>query len=62
MNYFEQELRRILGACNGITAPTFAGRASFGDLGSDNRIKLQFVTTGTAYHYEALEATILNRK
>jgi hypothetical protein len=61
MNYFEQELRRVAGACNGIINPTFAGRACYGDLGGDNRVKLQFVTLGYADHYSALKATILNR-
>lgn len=39
----------------------FAGRACYGDLGGDNRVKLQFVELGTMDRYEALKATILNR-
>ena len=61
MNIFEQELRRLAKACAGITNPVFAGRACYGDLGAENRVKLQFVTLGHADHYEALKATILNR-
>jgi len=61
MNFFEQELRRIADACRGVINPTFAGRACYGDLGGDNRVKLEFVTQGTHEQYEALEATILNR-
>jgi len=61
MNYFEQELRRIADACDGITSPTFAGRACFADLGGDNRVKLMFVTLGYADRYAALKATVLNR-
>jgi len=61
MNYFEQELRRVAKACEGLSNPTFAGRACYADLGGDNRVKLQFVTLGTMDKYEALEATILNR-
>ena len=61
MNYFEQELRRVAGACNGIINPTFAGRACYGDLGGDNRVKLEFVTLGHADHYSALKTTVLNR-
>jgi hypothetical protein len=61
MNYFEQELRRITKVCNGITNPTFAGRACYADLGGDNRVKLEFVICGTHEKYEALKATILNR-
>lgn len=61
MNYFEQELRRVEAECGGISNPVFAGRACYGDLGGDNRVKLQFVTLGYADHYEALKATVLNR-
>ena len=51
----------MAGACDGVKNPVFAGRACYGDLGGDNRGKLQFVTLGHADHYEALKATILNR-
>jgi hypothetical protein len=61
MNYFEQELRRLAKACDGIINPTFVGRACYGDLGGDNRVKLLFVTKGCAGHYEALKAMVLNR-
>ncbi len=60
MTVFEQELGRIAKAA-GITKPVLAGRACFGDLGGNNRVKLQFVTLGHLDHYEALKATILNR-
>jgi len=61
MNFFEQELRKLAAACGGITNPVFAGRACYGDLGGDNRVKLQFVTLGHADHYVALKATVLMR-
>jgi hypothetical protein len=61
MNFFEQQLRRLAAACDGVSNPVFAGRACFGDLGADNRVKLQFVTLGHADHYVAVKATVLNR-
>ena len=61
MNYFEQELRRLAKACDGIINPIFASRVCYGDLGGDNRVKLQFITMGHADHYSALKATVLNR-
>ena len=61
MNFFEHELRRVADACGGVINLTFAGRACYGDLGGDNRVKLQFVTLGHANNYVALEATVLNR-
>ena len=61
MNFFEQQLRRLAAACDGISNPVFAGRACYGDLGGDNRVKLQFITLGHADHYPAIKANILNR-
>jgi hypothetical protein len=61
MNFFEQELRRVAGACQGVINPTFAGRACYGDLGGDNRVKLEFVTQGVYERYVALKATVINR-
>lgn len=61
MNFFEQELGRLVKEGGVITDPVFAGRVCYGDLGGDNRAKLQFVTTGYADHYEALKVTVLNR-
>ncbi|MDR1663647.1 MAG: hypothetical protein LBR83_01815 [Clostridiales bacterium] len=39
----------------------FAGRACFGDLGGQNRAKLQFTTISHADQYSALAVDILNR-
>lgn len=61
MNFYEQELRRVAAACSGISNPVFAGRACYGDLGGENRVRLQFTTLGYANRYEALKATVLNR-
>jgi hypothetical protein len=61
MNFFEQELRKIINSCTGINNPVFAGRTCFCDLGEGNKAKLQFVELGYKNHYEALQATILNR-
>lgn len=61
MNFFEQQLRRLASACKGVKNPVFAGRVCYGDLGEDNRVKLQFITLGHADHYPAIKASILNR-
>lgn len=61
MNFYEQQLRRLAAACDGISKPVFASRVCYGDLGADNRVKLQFVALGYADHYEALKATVLSR-
>lgn len=61
MNYFEQELRRLFGNDANITDKRFVGRAFFGKLTDNLRVRVEFVTLGTADHYEAIKATIINR-
>ena len=60
-NFFEQELRKLFEDGEIIQSPHFAGRACLGMLGTDLRVKAQFVTTGVADHYDALKLSILNR-
>lgn len=59
MNFFEQELRKIVGSQYPDTA--FVGRACYVRLNEMNRAKIQFTTCGTADRYQALQMTILNR-
>jgi hypothetical protein len=61
LNFFEQELRKLIDAGVDLDNVKFAGRACYGDLGGRNRAKLQYVTTGTADNYTALAVDILNR-
>lgn len=61
MNFFEQELRKLVDAGVDDDSPTFVGRACYIDLGGENRAKIQFITTGYANHYSALSVNILNR-
>ena len=59
MTFFEQELRKIVGAI--YPDARYIGRSAYVDLGGDNRAKFEFVTLGYADHYEAIKASILNR-
>jgi len=61
MDFFEQELRKLAAACNGLSNPVFAGRACYSDLGGNILVKLQFVEEYRADYYSALKATIINR-
>jgi hypothetical protein len=61
MNYFEQELRRLFGNDVAISDKRFVGRAFFGKLTENLRVRVDFVTMGRADHYEALKATVINR-
>ena len=42
MNFFEQELRKIVGSA--YPDATYIGRACYVRLGEENRAKIQFVT------------------
>lgn len=61
MNYFEQELRRLFENDASISDKRFVGRIFFGRLTDSLRVRVDFVTMGTADHYEALKATVINR-
>ena len=60
MNFFEQELRKIVG--NQYLSATFVGRACYVRLNDMNRVKIRFISTEIANHYNALRLTILNRQ
>ena len=61
MTFYEQELRKLFADGTVIGSPTFAGRACLGTLGKDLRVRVQFVTSGHADHYDAISITVLNR-
>lgn len=60
-NVFEQELRKLFGSGEVIDRPTYSGRACFGSLGKDLRVRAQFISTHIAGEYDALKLTVLNR-
>ena len=63
MDYFEQELRRVIGGAAFKSArPQFIGRACFIALSGERRAKVEFVTCGVADNYEALRVTVLNAR
>lgn len=59
MNFFEQELRNIVGDI--CPTATYVGRACYVELTELNRAKIQFVSTHSYDHYNAIQATIVNR-
>lgn len=61
MNFFEKELRNILDS-NYYTADVrVVGRAYYASIGKNLRLKAEFVTMGTADHYEGIKVTVINR-
>jgi type IV secretion system protein VirD4 len=61
MNFFEGELHRMFGGNDIIHDPKIVGRTLLGKIDDDLRVKLQFVSTGIAKHYDAIQVSILNR-
>ena len=59
MTFFEQELRRIVGAI--YPDARYIGRAADVDLGGGTRGKFEFVTLGIADHYEGIRASVINQ-
>ena len=59
MTFFEQELRKTVGAV--YPDAKYIGRAAYVDLGADNRAKFEFLTLGLADQYDAIQASIINR-
>lgn len=59
MNFFEQELRRIVEPA--FPGSTYVGRFCFIPLGEHNRAKISIVTSGYADHYDTLQMKIINR-
>lgn len=57
MNFYEQELRRIVG--ERFPDAVYVGRACFLPLRGGNRAKLTFATGGYADHYDRLQMAIL---
>ena len=62
MNFFEQELRRFTGKTTAFKSckALYAGRACFIPLSGSRRARLEFVTSGVADQYDALQITILS--
>ena len=61
MNFYEQELRKLLEHGGGVSDKQFIGRACFSKISDDLRVRMEFVTQGIADHYEAIKVTIINK-
>lgn len=61
MNVYEKALRDLFGKSGDLKDIKYTGRTCLARLDKDLRVKLQFVTTGTAGNYTAICASIINR-
>ena len=62
MNFFEQELTKVVSHSRVLKNGKCVARAFFGEIGEDIRAKIEFATLGTKDKYEGVRITILNRK
>lgn len=62
MNFFESELRKIMGNSNILKDQKYVGRMCYGTISEDLRARIEFVTLGRSDHYEGLKTSIINRK
>jgi hypothetical protein len=61
LNFFEQELKKLVDAGIDLDDVKFAGRACYGDLGGQNRAKLEFYDESVVNNFSTLKVDILNR-
>jgi hypothetical protein len=61
MIVYEKALRDLFGKSEELKDIKYTGRTCLARLDKDLRVKLQFVTTGTAGNYTAICASIINR-
>ena len=62
MTFFEKEMRKLFQHGLSFQETIFAGRACYGRLDEDIRVRMEFATEGVADQYSALKVTLLNRK
>lgn len=60
MDFFEKEMRTLFGDNTVMSDLKFTGKTMLGRLDENKLCKLQFVTTGTAGKYTAIQSTIIN--
>lgn len=62
MNFFEEELKKILAGSAILKDQKYLGRSCYGTIGEELRARIEFVTLGTCDHYSGIKTTIINRK
>lgn len=62
MNFFENELKKVMAESAILKNQKYVGRACFGIVSEELRARVEFVTTGTASQYEGIKTSIINRK
>lgn len=53
MNFFESELKKIMGDSAILKDQKYVGRMCYGTIGGDLRARVEFVTLGVSDHLQA---------
>ena len=61
MNFYEAEMRKMFGGNELLTDMKFVGKTMLGKLDDNKLVKLQFITTGTADKYTAIQASVIDK-
>lgn len=62
MNFFEQEMKKIMGKSSVLKDQKYAGRKCYGTIDGDLRGCVEFVTLGISNQYAGIKTSIINRK
>lgn len=62
MEFFEQELRKIMENSRILKDQKYAGRKYYGTVDGDMRACIEFVSLGVKDEYAGIKATLINRK
>ena len=62
MNFFESELKKIMGDSAILKDQKYVGRMCYGTIGGDLRARVEFVTLGVSNHYAGIKASVIKRK
>lgn len=60
MNFFEKELRKIVGNQSAFENAKYIGRACIAELDGGVKLKAEFITGIVADHYQTLKLTAIN--
>ena len=61
MNLFENEMRKMFGETDIVTDKKFTGKTMLGKLDDDKLLKLQFISTNSYEHYDAILVSIIGK-
>lgn len=62
MNFFENELRKIMEKSSILTDQRYVGRVCYGRINEDVCARIEFATLGVSDHYAGMKTSIINRK